>query len=484
MRWSPTLALVAAMAGLLLAAPGARAIELVQNGTFEGGEAAWVQEDNRGNAPICAPNVPGCGGLASSAYARSGVWWAWFGGWVSALTGSQHSKLHQTVTASAGTPLTLSFWLWTGQSTSKAALNVLLDDHVLFAMRGDDPRFGRGYVPVVVPIHGSLVTGRPQSLMFEFQSVPLGPLDLLGFAHAINVDDVSLQAPDIDLGVGLASTPTTVVRGSTFTTTIASGNAGPNGADDVWVEYPLPTGATLIGLTGDGSCSATETLPGHVMHCNFGTLGGGASKAVTATFRADAVGTVSQSATIAARTGDTNDANHAAQATVTVVAPTAPPADVPKKSPEPTCTKATRFTVPIRKGSKGTALMIGKYSTAKARILSARLTGPKKFKPRKLRHTRSKVTVDLRKLAAGRYTVRARVRVSSRKTLNVARTYRACGAKPSGKAADSGSAGKKVKKESKAKKAGTKPKKQAKDQKQATSKATQATTGKSAPAER
>lgn len=444
MRWSPTIALVAMVAGLLLAAPGARAVELLQNGTFEAGEVAWVQEDNRGNAPVCAPNVQGCGALPSTAYARSGIWWAWFGGWVSALTGPQHSKLHQTVTASAGTPLTLGFWLWTGQSMSKAALNVLLDDHVVFAMRGDDPRFGQGYVPIVVPIHGSLVTGRPQSLMFEFQAAPQGPLDLLGFTHAINVDDVSLQAPDVDLGVGLASTPTIVTQGSTFATTIAAGNAGPHAADDVWVEYPLPAGATLVGLSGDGSCSATETLPGHVMHCNFGTLGGGASKAVTATFSADAVGTITQNATIAGRTGDANGGNHAAQAAVTVVAPPTTTPPTPKVEPKPTCTKATRFTVPIRKGTKGTALMIGKYTTKRARIMSARLTGPKKFKTKKLRHTKSRVTVDLRKLAAGRYTVRARVRVSSKKTINATRTYTACGAPKSGKSTTSSKSTKKT----------------------------------------
>src|SRR5690606_20714296 len=116
--------------------------------------------------------------------------------------------------------------------------------------------------------------------------------------HALNIDDISLQAPDIDLAVGLASTPTTVVQGTTFTTTISAGNAGPHAADDVWVEYPLPPGATLVGLTGDASCAAPETLPGHVMHCDFGALPGGAAKAVTATFSADAVGTITQNATV------------------------------------------------------------------------------------------------------------------------------------------------------------------------------------------
>lgn len=421
MRWSPTIALVVAMAGLLLVVPGSRAVELVRDGGFEGGGAAWVQEDSRNILSICGP-APSCPALPSMSGARSGRWWNWFGG-ANLLSFGQSSSIRQTVAATSGTPLTLTFWLWLGQSSQSATLNVLLDDHVLFAVRGDDSRYGGGgYVPVTVPIHGSLVTGGAQTLRFQFDSMP----GLLTY-HAINIDDISLQAPDIDLGVGLASTPATVTQGATFATTIAAGNTGPHGADDVWVEYPLPTGATLVGLTGDAACAAAETAPGHVMHCDFGTLSGGASKAVTATLSADVVGTISQNATIAARTGDANDGNHVAQATVTVVPPTAtPPVEEPKKAP--TCTAARRFTVPLRKGSKGTALMIGKYATAKAKILSARLTGPKKFKTQKLRHTKSRVTVDLRKLAAGRYVVRARVRVSSKKTLNVSRIYTACGA--------------------------------------------------------
>lgn len=422
MRWSPTIALAVAIAGLLFFAGGARSAELVRDGGFEAGGGAWVQQQNWGGPSICGPGA-GCTTVISSNPApRSGAWWTRFGG-AAIISLGQSSSVRQTVAATGGTPLTLSFWLRIGQSNQQATLNVLLDDRVLFAVRGDNATFaGTHYVQVVVPVHGSLVTGGAQTLSFEFDSV-FGILPV----HVFNIDDVSLQAPDIDLGVGLASTPTTVTQGSTFSTTIAAGNAGPHGADDVWVEYPLPTGATLVGLSGDASCAAAETKPGHVMHCDFGTLAGGASKAVTATFSADVVGTVTQHATVAARTGDANGGNHAAQATVTVVAPpaTPPPTDPPKKAP--TCTPARKFTVPIRKGTKGTVLMIGKYTTSKAKILSARLTGPKKFKPRKLRHTKSKVTVDLRKVPAGRYTVRARVRVSRKKTLNVTRTYTACG---------------------------------------------------------
>lgn len=439
MRRSPTIALVAVVAGLLLMAPGTRAVELVRDGGFEAGGAGWVQQDNWRMKSICGPRA-GCAPVLASSHAgpRSGSWWNRFGGAdLFVVAFPQSSSIRQTVSATSGTPLTLSFWLYIGESNQQAALNVLLDDHVVFATRGNDPRFGSGYVPIVVPIHGSLVTGGPQTLSFEFDSV-FGILR----THVINIDDVSLQAPDVDLAVGLASTPTTVVQGTTFATTISAANVGPHAADDVWVEYPLPAGATLVGLTGDASCAAPETAPGHVMHCAFGTLPGGTAKAVTATFSADAVGTIAQNATVATRTGDANHANNVARATVTVVPPAGAPPD-PAKPKAPTCTPPRRFTVPIRKGAKGTALMLGKHSPTKARILSARLTGSKKFKTRKLRHSRSRVTVDLRKLAAGRYTVRARVRVSRTRTLNVTRTYTACGAPKASKSSKSSNSSKK-----------------------------------------
>lgn len=429
MRWSPTIALVVAMAGLMLIVPASRAVELIRDGSFEGGGGAWIQQDSWGKRTVCQhPAAAGCSAMTASMNAepRSGTWWARFGG-TELLSAGQASSIRQTFAATSGTPLTLSFWLRLGYSNRQAALNVMLDGHRLFATLGDNAAFSPGYRQVVVAVHGSLVTGGPQTLSFEFDALP--PLLGIAYAQSINVDDVSLQAPDIDLGVGLASTPTTVVQGTTFATTIAASNAGPHGAEDVWVEYPLPTGATLIGLTGDAACSAADNKPGNVMHCNFGAMPGGASKAITATLSADAVGTIAQNATVAARTGDGNAGNNAAQATVTVVPPAPPPGEQPTpKKKAPTCTPARRFTVPLRKGSKGTALMLGKYTASKAKILSARMTGPKKFKAKKLRHTKSRVTVDLRKLAAGRYTVRARVRVSSKKTLNVTRVYTACGA--------------------------------------------------------
>lgn len=430
MRWSPTIALAVATAGLLLFAGGARSVELVRDGGFEGGGEAWVQHDSWSRPTVCGPQVGCSAPLSAGAAPRRGAWWAQFGG-TAVVAFPQVSSIKQTIAAASGTPLTLTFWLRIGQSNNQATLNVLLDGHVLFATAGDNSSFGSGYVQVVVPVHGSLVTGGPQTLSFEFDRA----LGLL-VTHVFTVDDVSLQVPDIDLGVGLSSMPTTVTQGSTFNTTIAAGNAGPHGADDVWVEYPLPTGATLVGLSGDASCAAPETRPGHVMHCDFGTLVGGASKTVTATFSADEVGTITQHATVAARTGDANSGNNAASATVTVVAPsTLPPRTPPTKTP--TCTAARRFTVPIRKGTKGTGLMIGKHAPTKAKILSARMTGPKTSKSQKLRHTKSKVTVDLRKVVAGRYTVRARVRVSSKKTLQVTRTYTACGSKTPAKSTKS-----------------------------------------------
>ncbi len=438
MRRSPTLALAAAIAGLLGAPTGATAAELVRDGGFEAGIAAspWAQADRfvgrhlwSTGTPLCV-NVPGSPAYCRDAYSspgraapHSGGWWAWFGGYnfIDGLLGlldpTPHtSSLSQAVTLTAGTPATLSFRLWIGRADAASVLNVSLGGTTLFAVRGDDARYHGGYAQVVVPVSGAIATGQPQALSFDY----VGAVTLLQYP-IVNVDDVSLQVADVDLGVGLSSTPAQVTRGSTFTTTLAAGNAGPHAAGEVDLEYPLPAGATLVGLAGEGACAAAATTPGHVVHCDFGTLAPGQTKQVTATLRADAVGPIAQSATIGHRTGDTNPGNQVAHATVEVVEPEAP-------KPPATCTAPRRFTVGLQRGKKGSGLLLGSHRPQRSRILSARITGPKRFKARKLKHTRSRVTVDLRRLAAGRYTVRTRVRVSAKRTLTVNRTYNACGA--------------------------------------------------------
>ncbi|MFA4928396.1 MAG: DUF11 domain-containing protein [Patulibacter sp.] len=446
------------IAGLMGMPATSSAVELVQDGGFEGGfrPSPWVQADRFGGGkllptgtPLCSatkspPGTPPAPEYCEDAYAhpdrvapRSGSWWAWFGGYnffdsvLGLLDPTPHTaSLRQTIQMTAGTPATLSFWLWLGRADASSVLNVSLGETLLASVRGDDARYKPGYAQVVVPIGGAAVTGGPQTLSFEYTGV----VTLLQHP-AINVDDVSLQTADTDLAVGLASTPTTVTRGARFTTTLAAVNAGPSDAGEVSAAYPLPTGATLVGLSGDASCAAPETAPGYVVHCDFGTLPAGATKTVSLTLHATAVGTVAQAASIAHRTGDPDGGNNVAHSNVTVVAPASPPGDDrDEDEPAPTCTSPRRFTVPLQRGSKGNGLLIGKHSAAKSRITSARLTGPKRFKALKLRHTKSRVTLDLRRVPAGRYTVRTRVRVSSKRTIDVTRIYEACGATAKSKA--------------------------------------------------
>ncbi|MBF6621262.1 MAG: hypothetical protein ITG02_13670 [Patulibacter sp.] len=465
MRWSPTIALVAAIAGLMLTAVSTNGAEVVQDGSFEGGftPSPWVQADSLAGrdllstgSPLCTatkgpPGAPTPGycedvyGHPDRVAPRSGSWWAWFGGYNffdslgNLFDPSPHSaSLRQTVQLTAGTPATLSFWLWLGRADASSVLNVSLDGTLLASIRGDDARYKAGYAAVVVPVSGAAVTGGPQTLSFEYT----GAVTLLQYP-AINIDDVSLQVPDVDLGVAMASAPAAVFPGGAFTTTLVASNAGPHAAVDVTVAYPLPVGATLVGLHGDASCAAPQTAPGFVVHCDFGTLLPGASKAVALQFRAGAVGMITQAAAIARRSGDPNGGNELAHGAVAVVAPPVPspdprpedmPTDLEDDEDEPECTDPERFTVPLRRGTDGDDLMIGKYRTSRARITSARLSGPKKFKTRRLKHTKSRVTVDFRTLPAGRYTVRTRVRVSSKRTISVNRIYEACGATAKSKA--------------------------------------------------
>lgn len=444
MRRSPTIALVAmatvVLGAALLGAAGARAAELVRDGSFENGigNSGWAQQDNRlrYGTPICS-TTPGLGpgqcgddAFGGNAAPRTGSWWTWFGGFtglLDILNPHHESSLRQDVVLAPGTPATLSFWLWFGRTDSASVLHVSLGDTLLFAVRGDDARFKHGYTRVTIPIHPSVATGAPQMLLFAYTGI-VPPLQY----HVVNLDDVSLQVADADLGVALASAPATVVQGQTFTTTLAVTNTGPHAATDVEAEFPLPVGATLVGLAGDGACSAPETAPGFVAHCSFGTVPAGGAKSVAISLFATTVGTVAMSATTNLRTGDPNGANQVAHSAVTVVPPPQQP-DVPTppkqddEQPKQTCTKPRRFSVPLRTGAKGSGVLLGKHKTKGARIRSARLTGPKKFKATKPKHTRTRVTLDFRRVPAGRYTLRTRVRVAGGRTVTVKTTYTACG---------------------------------------------------------
>lgn len=443
------IAVGAAIVGFAAAPAGAGAVELVRDGGFEAGtpNPAWVESDNMDSAgtPLCSTKT--CATNAGWSGPRTGKWWTWFGGFSLLPLFKHTASVAQTVTIPAGVPSRLTFWLWIGHSSDSSALNVSLGGTQLFAVRGGDTRFQRGYQPVEVAIPGSAASGAPQRLTFDYEGLP-GLLD----AHVLNLDDVSLRVADSDLGVGLSSAPPTVPVGANVVATMTATNHGPESADEVTARYRFPTGATVVGLAaGAGSCTTPETRPGQDLRCDFGTLPSGASRSIAVTLHADAVGAITQVATIGQRLGDGNPANSSATATTTVVAA---PVEQPKPEPKPKCTAAKRFHLRLQRGTTGNGLLLKTHSPTTSRIRSAVMTGPRGFKRKRLSFTRSRVTVDLRRVPAGRYKVRTTVRLRTGKTVSVTKAYTACGAASTSKATTTTSA-KKTKKTSVTKKTTT-----------------------------
>ncbi len=120
--------------------------------------------------------------------------------------------------------------------------------------------------------------------------------------------------PSTDLQITKTGTPATVTVGHNITYTLTVRNNGPDPASGVTVADTLPISETLVSATpSEGTCSATT--------CSLGNLGSGASATITIVARANAVGSVTNTATVHGNESDPNPANNTAAATNGVAAP-------------------------------------------------------------------------------------------------------------------------------------------------------------------
>jgi hypothetical protein len=126
---------------LFSAAETATACELLGDGSFEGGSpnAYWAETGK----PLCKNSKCGAN------YPRTGIWWAWFGGFIGAqYTGS----LTQTVLISADSLPRLNFYLWNPGTSAKGVgvdfLKVTIDGEQIFIMLGGNPLYKSRYTLV------------------------------------------------------------------------------------------------------------------------------------------------------------------------------------------------------------------------------------------------------------------------------------------------------------------------------------------------
>ncbi|MBI2891057.1 MAG: DUF11 domain-containing protein [Nitrospirae bacterium] len=117
-----------------------------------------------------------------------------------------------------------------------------------------------------------------------------------------------------DLSITKTADPGTVGLGEQVVFTLMVSNAGPDPAGAVLRDV-VPDGLFFLNVTPPEGCDTTE-LPS--VTCNLGTLDSGQGETVMLTVRADAVGTVRNTARVATNATDPQPGNNSASAVVTV----------------------------------------------------------------------------------------------------------------------------------------------------------------------
>ena len=140
----------------------------------------------------------------------------------------------------------------------------------------------------------------------------LNPLQAT-FAGVQDAFVAKLVDANADVGIAKAVTGAFVAgQDSTFTITVA--NSGPTAATGVTVTDNIPAGATLVSATpSQGSCSGTTTVT-----CNLGTINNPGSATISLVVRPATDGPLSNTATVASTSTDSNATNDSSTAVAQV----------------------------------------------------------------------------------------------------------------------------------------------------------------------
>lgn len=303
----------------------------------------------------------------------------------------------------------------------------------------------------------SLLSGASSYAQLRFRAVAPGTASLALTSEVAEPatdpdpsDDTATATLEIEPVADLAATidaPADATAGTPFDVVVGARNDGPSPATDTLLTTELPTGFTLADAPADCAASGTTVT------CDLGTLADGDDAERTLRVVTGQVGDVELATTAASAAHDPDAANDRATAPVTVApkpvdpgdeppvttpdppvvarSPAgAPPATTPEPPLAPVCLSERRFATRLLRGRSGPGLRIP-ADPSRGRVVAARLTGPRGWKARTPKRTRSTVNVDLRGAPAGRYTLRVRVRIaaagrSRARTITVTRTYRTC----------------------------------------------------------
>ncbi len=315
---------------------------------------------------------------------------------------------------------------------------------------GDDLVCDAGTIPAGQSVDGQIVVRGivPGSSTLTLDATVAAPA--VDPAPANDSATATLQIePVADLAATIDA-PDDATVGVPFDVVLGARNDGPSPATDATLTSELPAGLAVDDAPADCAVSTTTVT------CDLGALADGDDLQRTLTVVPSVAGDVELDVQVAATEHDPDTANDRATASVRVAAPPLPPGpitpDPPVTTPEPptlpvppapvppvttpeppvapVCLSERRFTTRLLRGRGGPGLRVP-AAPSRARIVSARLSGPQGWKARNATRTRSTVNVDLRGAPAGRYTLRVRVRIaaagrSKARTVTVTRTYRTC----------------------------------------------------------
>jgi hypothetical protein len=183
------------MVGLALAmlAGAANAQQVITDPTFESAGPAgpsagpWAQNSNNAGSPLCDSS---CGDLNTPSGARSGDWWAWFGGYSDRV---ETGTLTQTVTIPPG-PAVLQFYLlgFTQRTDALDTLTVNIDGTAVLTITSADIAPGGAYNSgVYVPVTYTLPSTAGGTRQIQFVAVTNGSTANPRLTNFF-VDDVTL----------------------------------------------------------------------------------------------------------------------------------------------------------------------------------------------------------------------------------------------------------------------------------------------------
>ncbi len=221
----------------------------IADGSFElGKEGPWLQASTNFETPLCDS---ACG----AGYPRTGLWWAWFGGW----TGIEEGSLEQAVTVPSGMTPRLEFYLnidYSGDAGDDF-FRVLLDGSEIIKILQGDTLYSGGYVRASLDLSAYADDG---SHTLRFDSRTAGTSNSSFFLDDVSMSCVVGSVPAVTTGAASLTPPT----GATLT-----GTVNPYGESTVSVfeygtamDYGNTSSAAESPVTGNSPTSVSAAISG------------------------------------------------------------------------------------------------------------------------------------------------------------------------------------------------------------------------------